>query len=169
MGISFSSDNQGFTISYRNSQRPTGADVPQPFLSLKEGSNISKIIKTLGNVEKISKDSVNEKNTYCDETFRLLVIGSDCCGKTAFIDRYVSGNFLSQHIPTIGCEIATCYIGNVSNCFRLQLYEIVKFPHPMMKTLCQHASGAVLIFSLTDHKSFEVIPKFVENIIDLNG
>lgn len=40
-------------------------------------------------------------------TYKLVVVGDGCTGKTTYINRHHSGAFERKYVPTVGVEIST--------------------------------------------------------------
>lgn len=91
---------------------------------------------------------------------KVIVLGNSAVGKTSILNRYTwngQGTYQLSHTPTIGIDFKTKIIelGNVN--MKLQLWDTAG--QERFRTLTDNyycgAAGIVLVYSITDRKSFE--------------
>ncbi|MFX0058802.1 MAG: GTP-binding protein [Candidatus Hodarchaeota archaeon] len=101
-----------------------------------------------------------------DYKFKLVVLGDPGVGKTSTILRFTDNAFNRTYIPTMGVNITDKGFRVNSKMVELILWDIAgqsKF-QLMRKHFYQGAEGLLLIFDLTNPKSFESITKWYEDI-----
>lgn len=95
------------------------------------------------------------------EAYKFIVIGSSGVGKTAILTRLVDHVFTGESQSTIGVEFIATQINVDNTVFRLQIWDTAgqeRF-RAIAKAYFRSAIGVMLVFDLTDRKSFD----------DLNG
>ncbi|MHA1521479.1 MAG: Rab family GTPase [Promethearchaeota archaeon] len=99
--------------------------------------------------------------------FKCIVAGAGGVGKTALIERYVSGKFIEDHKMTIGAQFSVKDVGLSSGeHVRLQLWDFAgeeRFRF-LLGDYCRGASGAFICYDLTDYSTFEQIPEWLRII-----
>ncbi len=110
--------------------------------------------------EKIEKEVESLYN------FKIVVCGDPGVGKTSTILRFTDGAFTRTYIPTLGVNVSEKNIKTSNSLVKLILWDIAgqeKFDvmrHHFYKGL----EAVILIFDLTDRKSFESIPNWYKDI-----
>ena len=104
---------------------------------------------------------------------KILVLGDGGTGKTTLLHRYVKGEFIDTTTMTIGVEFFTKKILIDSTNVSLILWDITgqdRFRH-MIARYMKGASGALILFDMTNTASFEnvgkwmkIVHKFYENL-----
>lgn len=94
---------------------------------------------------------------------KVIMLGPPMAGKTCFLTRYIRDAF-GQTDATVGAS------------FALKLWHGLKFGiwdtagqekyDSLSNFYCRNAGAVVLLFDLTDHSSFEELPRFVDKLID---
>ena len=95
------------------------------------------------------------------DAYKFIVIGSSGVGKTAILTRLVDHVFTGESQSTIGVEFIATQINVEGSVFRLQIWDTAgqeRF-RAIAKAYFRSAIGVMLVFDLTDRKSFD----------DLNG
>ena len=95
------------------------------------------------------------------DAYKFIVIGSSGVGKTAILTRLVDHVFTGESQSTIGVEFIATSINVEGSVFRLQIWDTAgqeRF-RAIAKAYFRSAIGVMLVFDLTDRKSFD----------DLNG
>jgi small GTP-binding protein len=93
--------------------------------------------------------------------FKFIVIGSSGVGKTAILKRLVDDVFTQESQSTIGVEFIATTVDVGGTSVKLQIWDTAgqeRF-RSIAKAYFRSAVGVILVFDLTDRKSFE----------DLNG
>ena len=104
---------------------------------------------------------------------KILVLGDGGSGKTTLLHRYVNGEFIDTTTMTIGVQFFTKQIAIDSTNVSLILWDITgqdRFRH-MIARYMSGASGALILFDMTNMSSFnsigkwmKVVHKFYENL-----
>jgi len=98
--------------------------------------------------------------------FKIVVCGDPGVGKTSTILRFTDNAFIRTYIPTLGVNISEKNVKIDGNLVGLILWDIAgqsKF-ETMRKHFYMGTEAVILIFDLTNLKSFESIPKWYEDI-----
>jgi small GTP-binding protein len=97
--------------------------------------------------------------------FKVVVGGDGGVGKTALIEKYVSGKFPEDHKMTIGAAFSIKDLTlDTGEKVRLQLWDFAgeeRFRY-MLSDYCRGASGAILCYDVTDYATFEHIKEWLE-------
>ena len=104
---------------------------------------------------------------------KILVLGDGGSGKTTLLHRYVNREFIDTTTMTIGVEFFTKQLTIDSTNVSLILWDITgqdRFRHMIAKYM-SGASGALILFDMTNMASFDsigkwmkVVHKFYENL-----
>ena len=99
--------------------------------------------------------------------FKVIVAGAGGVGKTALIQRYVTGTFIEDHKMTIGAAFSVKDITlDTGESVRLQLWDFAgeeRFRF-LLGDYCKGASGAFVCYDITDYSTFEQIPEWLRII-----
>jgi len=99
--------------------------------------------------------------------YKVLVVGEANTGKTSIIKRFVHGIFSHNYKSTIGVDFALKVLDwDEQSIVRLQLWDIAgqeRFGN-MTRVYYKEAKGALLVFDVTDVKSFEAVKKWKNDI-----
>ena len=101
-----------------------------------------------------------------DYKFKLVVVGDPGVGKTSTILRFTDNAFSRVYIPTMGTNISDKNFKVDKDFVELILWDIAgqaKFG-TMRKHFYQGANGIILIYDLTNPKSFESISAWYKDI-----
>ena len=105
-------------------------------------------------------------------SIKIAVIGPCNVGKSSIIKRYTNKFFKEYDCgPTINIDIATKIIENdEKNTIKLEIWDTAgsEAVSSLMKSTFQRTFGYLIIFDLTDMKSFEEVEKWF-NEIKKNG
>ncbi|XP_060057439.1 ras-related protein Rab-13 isoform X1 [Erinaceus europaeus] len=109
-----------------------------------------------------------------DHLFKLLLIGDSGVGKTCLIIRFAEDNFNSTYISTIGIDFKIRTVDIEGKKIKLQVCpEIFHFfrdtaGQERFKTITtayyRGAMGIILVYDITDEKSFENIQNWMKSI-----
>ena len=93
---------------------------------------------------------------------KLVAIGSGNVGKTSIIRRYAEGKFTRNYLPTLGVDITTKKINLDNKNIKLILVDTAgqEFFGKLRPNYYKGASGCLIMFALTDRKSFDEVPKW---------
>ncbi|KAG7264529.1 hypothetical protein CRUP_019901 [Coryphaenoides rupestris] len=104
-----------------------------------------------------------------DFLFKLLLIGDSGVGKTCLIIRFAEDNFNSTYISTIGIDFKVKTIDVDGKKVKLQVWDTAG--QERFKTITtayyRGAMGIILVYDITDDKSFENIQNWMKSIREL--
>ena len=99
--------------------------------------------------------------------YKILLLGDSTVGKTCFLLRYVDDSFLDLHMATIGLDYRLkTLILEEQKIVKIQLWDTAgqdKF-RAITRNYYKGASGIILIFDVTNIKSYENIKKWINEI-----
>lgn len=101
-----------------------------------------------------------------DFLVKIVLIGDSAVGKTNILLRYVNEEYKMTHISTIGVDfkIKTVNIEGVK--IKMQIWDTAgqeRF-RTMTETYYKGAAGVVLVYSITDRKTFNNIENWLKQI-----
>lgn len=105
------------------------------------------------------------KKTY-DLLFKLLLIGDSGVGKTCVLFRFSDDAFTTTFISTIGIDFKIKTVELRGKKIKLQIWDTAgqeRF-HTITTSYYRGAMGIMLIYDITNEKSFENIVKWLRNI-----
>ena len=98
------------------------------------------------------------------EKINLLALGNSKVGKTCFILRYCEEKFSESYITTIGLDYS---------------FKNVILPNNKKLKICFYdtagqerynsSNGILLMYDITEKKSFDAIPQWIKSILDVKG
>ena len=99
--------------------------------------------------------------------YKILLLGDSTVGKTCFLLRYMEDSFIDLHMATIGLDyrLKTMILEDQKK-VKVQLWDTAgqdKF-RAITRNYYKGASGIILIFDVTNTKSFENIKKWINEI-----
>jgi small GTP-binding protein len=100
------------------------------------------------------------------KTFKFIVIGSSGVGKTAILKRLVDDVFTTESQSTIGVEFLATTIDVEGQQVKLQIWDTAgqeRF-RSIAKAYFRSAIGVVLVFDLSDRKSFDDLNQWLADI-----
>ncbi|XP_072774575.1 ras-related protein Rab-13 isoform X5 [Taeniopygia guttata] len=101
-----------------------------------------------------------------DHLFKLLLIGDSGVGKTCLVIRFAEDNFSSTYISTIGIDFKIRTVDIDGKKIKLQVWDTAG--QERFKTITtayyRGAVGIVLVYDITDEKSFENIQNWMKSI-----
>jgi Ras-related protein Rab-1A len=92
-----------------------------------------------------------------DFVFKILLIGDSSVGKSSLLMRFADDTFHESFLPTIGVDFKIRTIMNEGSIVKLQMWDTAgqeKFKN-ITTAYYKGAQGVILVFDLTDRKSFE--------------
>ena len=138
-------------------------------------TNISSLIRS-----SFLNESDNKNNSAFQEAininqnevieFKIVLIGNSSVGKTAIFNRFIKGEFFSNYHATIVVEFSTKYLKVGKDLYvKLKIWDTMgseKY-QALTKQYYKGAQAVIVIFDLTDQKSFDDIKKrWLKNIND---
>jgi small GTP-binding protein len=103
------------------------------------------------------------------KTLKFIIIGSSGVGKTAILKRLIDDIFEPESQSTIGVEFLSSQVDVDGVPVRLQIWDTAgqeRF-RSIAKAYFRSAIGVVLVFDLTDRKSFEDLNQWLTDIHQL--
>ncbi|CAF0809234.1 unnamed protein product [Brachionus calyciflorus] len=101
-----------------------------------------------------------------DYLFKILLIGDSGVGKTCILCRFSDDSFNSSFISTIGIDFKMKTIELNGKKIKLQIWDTAgqeRF-YTITSTYYRGAMGIMLVYDVTDTKSFDSIGKWLRNI-----
>ena len=103
---------------------------------------------------------------------KVVLIGETRVGKTSIINRYISDNFSSSLSPTPGASFTakTVFIKDYNQTIKFEIWDIAgqeKY-RSLAKIYSENAAAIILIYDITERRSFEEIKKYWINEIKDN-
>ena len=98
--------------------------------------------------------------------FKFIVIGSSGVGKTAILKRLVDDVFTGESQSTIGVEFLATSVDVDGTSVKLQIWDTAgqeRF-RSIAKAYFRSAIGVILVFDLTDRKSYEDLTGWLNDI-----
>lgn len=108
----------------------------------------------------------NNGNSY---TFKVTLLGDIAVGKSSLINKYFYKKFDESMRPTIGFDIITKEIVKNNITLKYQIWDTSgeeRF-RSTCKSYIKNSAGIILVFDLTNNKSFENLPQWL-SLIDEN-
>ena len=101
-----------------------------------------------------------------DLLFKLLLIGDSGVGKTSILLGYSDNNFNNNFIPTIGIDFKIKTIELHGKKIKLQIWDTAGQERFISITTSYYrgAMGIMLVYDVTNSKSFDNIAKWLRNI-----
>lgn len=108
---------------------------------------------------------------------KIIVVGDGGVGKTAFVQRYTQGTFREPYLPTLGVEVV--YLSSELN--HLPVEDTTPDSTSVWDTAGQEkysglrdgyyvgATGAIVMFDVTDLDSFKSVPSWLKYIRNTCG
>ena len=99
-------------------------------------------------------------------TFKFIIIGSSGVGKTAILTRLVDHTFTGESQSTIGVEFIATDIDVDGKQVKLQIWDTAgqeRF-RAIAKAYFRSAIGVILVFDLTDRKSFDDLSQWLSDV-----
>ncbi len=100
---------------------------------------------------------------------KVIVIGNPGVGKTSTILRYTAKAFNRSYIPTLGFNITKKFLQIQDAKFLLTLWDLAgqtKYER-MRAQIYQGAVGAILVYDVTNRRSFEDVPKWHKDVTEI--
>jgi small GTP-binding protein len=104
-----------------------------------------------------------------DSTFKIVVVGSSGVGKSSIIQRLIEGTFREDGTPTVGVEFKPFLIPVDNQMIKLQIWDTAgqeRFKS-VSRAYFRNAVGAVLVYDVTDERSFDDLGNWLHDILQL--
>ena len=112
------------------------------------------------------------ENANVDFAFKVLLLGDSSVGKTCFLKRYTDDTFQDAYLSTIGFDFKFKSITlNNGKEVRVQLWDTAgqeRF-RTIAKSYYKGAHGIILMYDVTNRKTYDNIKKWLNQIRDETG
>ena len=101
-------------------------------------------------------------------TFKILLLGDQTVGKTSFMLRYCDDGFDGETVCTVGVDSKIKTINKNNKEIKLKIYDTAgqeKF-RSFVKNFCKIADGILLLYDISNLRSFESITNWIESLKD---
>ena len=101
-----------------------------------------------------------------DLTLKLLIVGDSSVGKTNFINRFTENKFDNNYMTTTGIDIKTANLQIKNKNIRIQIWDTAgqeKY-RAITKNLFLKVMGAIIVFDVTNEKSFINLKAWIQMI-----
>ncbi|KAG9395119.1 Small GTPase superfamily [Carpediemonas membranifera] len=111
--------------------------------------------------------SINPQNL---QRFKVVFLGDQATGKTSIVQRFLNNTFAGDqengYAPTVGIDFITKTIFLEDRTVRLQLWDTAGMERfrALVPTYIRDSSIAIVVFDLTDRRSFLSIPHWMGEI-----
>ena len=98
--------------------------------------------------------------------FKVVIIGNSHCGKSSILLQFAENNFIKEHNTTIGVDLKSRYVKIGDTHAKLYVWDTAgqeRF-RSIVRTYYETASGIVLVFDLTDRKSFDSLEYWINEL-----
>jgi Ras-related protein Rab-6A len=104
---------------------------------------------------------------------KIVFVGNISVGKTSVINRYVHGSYIEEYQPTVGIDFVTksIYLKETSQTLQIQLWDTAgqeRF-QSVIPIYIKDSSISIVVYDVTDQKSFDNIEKWVTEIRNIRG
>ena len=104
--------------------------------------------------------------------YNIMTLGNTAVGKTSFIIRYTENTFSDSYLTTLGID----YKSKIITLENKKSYNINFFDtagqekyKSLAVNVIKKAHGVILMYDVTDKKSFDAISNWMKNVIDIKG
>ena len=101
-----------------------------------------------------------------DKVFKILLIGDSGAGKSSILQRFSDDTFAATFINTIGVDFRIKTIDIRGDRIKLQIWDTAgqeRF-HSITRSYYRGAAGILLVYDITDAKSFDQVDKWLSRI-----
>ena len=114
---------------------------------------------------------MNDKNVK-NEYIKILTLGESSVGKTSFILRYTENTFSEIYLTTMGIDFKTKVIKlKNKKTYSVLFYDTAgqeKY-RSISLSVIKNVQGVILMYDITNKKSFESITRWMESIREIKG
>lgn len=118
------------------------------------------------NDSKISNNfriSINERVNY---SFKVILIGDSCVGKTSVIQRFINNSFTHNQLTTVNMDLNTkSMIVDLNTSGELIIWDTCgeeRFK-AVTRQYYKNANGIILMYNVNDHSSFNNLSKWLKD------
>ncbi|OHT00572.1 Ras family protein [Tritrichomonas foetus] len=101
-----------------------------------------------------------------DYSFKFLLVGNSSVGKTSIVRRLCLNDYMEDQPSTIGVEFMTHTLTIDGHNIKLQIWDTAgqERYQSVGKAYYRNAIGVLIVFSLTDHGSFQALENWVDQV-----
>ena len=90
------------------------------------------------------------------KTIKILVLGDNCTGKTALVDRYFKGTFYDSHFATIGIEYKTINVTSDTDRYSLQIWDASgnRNFYKFVRSYYDIVDGVIVTYDVCNYNSY---------------
>ena len=117
-------------------------------------------------MSRITNLNEDEEDNPDMSSFKIILLGDTTVGKTSLIIRFCENVFKEQSISTIGVDTKTKYVRHNGKKIELELWDTAgqeRFKS-LAKNCFQGADGIILMYDITQKKTFTNIKQWLTNI-----
>ena len=100
-------------------------------------------------------------------SLKIVILGNICVGKTCILNRFADNSFGDQYQPTIGLDyrVKQMLLSNKKT-VKIQIWDTSGEERflSLTKNFFKGANGALIVYDITNRKSFEDVERWVESI-----
>ena len=100
--------------------------------------------------------------------FKVVLLGNSNVGKSSLLERFVSDSFNPESGPTLGASFLSKEISLETHTVKFNIWDTAgqERYHALAKMYYRDASAAILVFDLTQPKSFQDLKIWLEEMHD---
>jgi len=98
--------------------------------------------------------------------FKFIIIGSSGVGKSSLVSQLLEGTFSQDNLSTVGVEFFSRKMDIEGTVVKLQIWDTAgqeKF-RSVAKSYFRHAVGVIMVFDITDRKSFDDLSLWLNDV-----
>ena len=101
-----------------------------------------------------------------DYSFKIIVIGNSGVGKSSLSIQAARHTFADNYFATVGVEFFTMNIKYDNKVIKLQIWDTCgqEIYRSLISNFYRNSSLAVIVFSITDHASFDSIDQWLKEL-----
>lgn len=102
---------------------------------------------------------------------KIVICGDYAVGKTTFVQTFLGGTVLSGYKATVGVDIGKKNLEIEGHTIILQLWDLSGQQSfgAIRKQFYSRSDGALLVYDISRRESFENIPIWVNEVLDVTG
>ncbi|XP_026883390.1 ras-related protein Rab-21-like [Electrophorus electricus] len=104
-------------------------------------------------------------------SFKVVMLGEGCVGKTSIVLRYCENKFYAKHMTTLQASFFTKKLSISGSRVNLAIWDTAgqeRF-HALGPIYYRDSNGAVLIYDITDEESFQKVKSWVKELRRILG